>query len=129
MKDLLEFAKARSDFGSQKYRIDSPGHGPWGDDPTIELFWFRNLPEDMREELADAQVYSERLTVRVCATDMSDEARNEFKRQIEMYEYAISVAYRITHQITDVLETYAPDLLTDQEEMWGNHSPRLTLAE
>lgn len=128
--ELLEFATARSEFGSQKYRIDSPGPGPWGNDPTIELFWFRNLPEDMREELADAKVYADRLLIRVRReADIPVSPRTELEGMLVEYEDALTEAYELTRKITAILETHAPDLLVDQMEMWGRHSPRLTFAE
>ncbi len=124
--DLLTFAKARSDFGSQKYKIDSPGPGPWGDDPTIELFWFRNLPEDMREELADAQVYGERFIIRERTADIPYPARVRLEGLVAEYTRTLFSAYELTKGMTTVLEEHAPDLLEDREEMWGRHSPRLT---
>lgn len=139
IKNLLTFAKARSIFGSQKYRIENPAYAdgkepdvddmpPWGSDPTIELFWFRNLPEDMREELADAQVYSERLTIRTDTIDIPEVSRIELKDATKAYQDALTIAYLMTERITDVLEMHAPELLEDHEEMWGKHSPRLTFS-
>ena len=136
-KNLKKFAQKRSEFGSQKYRIDNPayldGKTPdadnmplWGNEPTIELFWFRNLPEDMREELADAQVYSERFIVRERVVDIPDPVRTRLEDLTAQYESALEFAYELTLMMSTVLEEHAPELLEDQEEMWGKFSPRLT---
>ena len=126
VKSLNEMVAERSEFGAKKYQVPNPDpSGPWGDGDTIELFWLRDLSQDMREELADAEVYAQRLERRVVAEAVSSSTRRRVDDLLVTYRYHVSQAFVRAAQLGELLEREAPMLTTDDVEYWGKFSRRL----
>ena len=93
---------------------------------TIELFWFRNLPQDIREELADVMVYGDRLEERLVIPNLPGWVQEMVKGPLaEMYA-ATAAAFEEINLVELWLAQFAPDLVEDKEEHWGpfSHRPR-----
>lgn len=121
MQPIDQMVEERSTFGRAKYQVQDPD-APEG--TTVELFWFRNLPQDIREELADAGVYGNRLEERLAALDLPGWVQEMIKGHMtEMYA-AVEAAFYEINMVELWLTRFAPDLVTDQEEYWAPFKPR-----
>ena len=131
IKPLEQMVAERSEFGARKYQVPNPDPtGPWGDAKTVELFWFRDLPQDMREELADAEVYAQRLKVRLDAhvghSLVLDERMKSLVRDLLTdCSERVAQAYMLAEAIGGLLREADGDLTTDRVEHWGPFSKRL----
>ena len=125
-RTLKSFSKQRSAFGGKKYLIDNPDkEGPWGAADQVELFWFRHAAEDMREELADANVYSDKLRRQHWVVSLPSEVRDEIDECMADYQSLLKMAWDKTIEMDEILGKDAPELLKDKEWLWGKFSSRL----
>ena len=126
IKPMEQMVAERSEFGAKKYQVPNPDPtGPWGDGETAELFWFRDLSQDMREELADAEVYAQRLADRMAGEVVSGDVRCQVDILLSSYRWHVAVAYVQAALLGGLLEREIPELVTDWTEHWGQFSKRL----
>ena len=123
--ELGELAARRSEYGREKYQVDNPERPG----ETVELFHYRNLVQDTKEELADAVVYPERLKVRAQASFQTNLGYLELLNRVGTFNGLVHQAFEELLEIEGLVRAEAPELLVDQEDKWGPFSRRLRTPE
>ena len=125
---LKDLAVKRASLGAVKYAVDNPNpEGPWGEAPKVEQFWFRDLPQDLREELADAAVYLDKLLARASRDQRLVSDMHYIRSSVNEALDVLEDLYRFSLELTGLFLLAAPELLEDRKDVLGEHFSRAVL--